>query len=70
MDNKEYIDNYYEDKKKKGLILTKGRISGKDDNSLISTTPDGITWWSAKLGRYRTPSEQTKYVQSLQKIKL
>ena len=61
--NKGYKDSYYEGKKSDGYIFTKGRIKNDGDTTPCAV-PDGISWWSKKLGRYRTSKEQSEFTQS------
>lgn len=61
--NKGYKDSYYEGKKSDGYIFTKGRIKNDGDTTPCAV-PDGISWWSKKLGRYRTSKEQREFTQS------
>lgn len=60
-------DNYYEKKKRDNLIFTKNTMRNDGDFSPCNT-PDGISWWDNKLGRYRTSEEQTKFVQKMMSI--
>lgn len=65
--NKDYKDSYYEGKKSRGYIFTKDRIKN-DGDATPCPMPDGISWWSKKLGRYRTAEEQREFVQGMMKI--
>lgn len=58
------MDNYYEAKKKNGFIFTRNNTKNDGDYTPTTST-EGISWWSRKLGRYRTSEEQTKFVQKM-----
>jgi hypothetical protein len=64
--NNDYKDNYYEEKRANGYIFTKDRIKNDGDMTPCAS-PEGISWWSKKLGRYRTSKEQREFVQNMVK---
>lgn len=62
------MDNYYEAKKANGFIFTRNNIKNDGDYTPV-TSPEGISWWSKELGRYRTSKEQTEFVQKMVAMK-
>ena len=58
------MDNYYATKKANGFIFTKNNVKNDGDYTPIAS-PEGISWWDKKLGRYRTSKEQTEFVQKM-----
>ena len=62
-----YVDKYYEAKKARGLIFTEHNLN-KEKGYNICPQPDGISWWSKDLGRYRTEEEQKEFVTKMMRI--
>jgi hypothetical protein len=63
MAKKDYIDTYYEGKKARNLMFTENLL-GKDSGKACAM-PEGISWWSKELGRYRTAKEQQEFVDKM-----
>ena len=62
-----YVDKYYEAKKARGFIFTKNNLHSGDGFDLCPQ-PDGISWWSKELGRYRTEEEQKEFVAKMMRM--
>lgn len=65
--NNKYTDLYYEGKKQKGYVFTSHNINPENGYEHCPQ-PEGISWWSKELGRYRTAEEQKEFVEKMMAI--